>query len=109
MGSGPAGLACAQQLARAGHAPHMAMRIDKKLIDMLPKGTLSMVMKLPALKGVRDSAGLDAILQQLFQSDLAALDDDQRGGINIAARLEQLNLPPDAFDQATIDAILADD
>jgi NAD(P)-dependent dehydrogenase (short-subunit alcohol dehydrogenase family) len=33
----------------------MAMRIDKKLIDMLPKGTLSMVMKLPALKGVRDS------------------------------------------------------
>jgi len=41
--------------ARAGHAPHMAMRIDKKLIDMLPKGTLSMVMKLPALKGVRDS------------------------------------------------------
>jgi NAD(P)-dependent dehydrogenase (short-subunit alcohol dehydrogenase family) len=33
----------------------MAMRIDKKLLDMLPKGTLSMVMKLPALKGVRDS------------------------------------------------------
>src|SRR3954463_13545924 len=41
--------------ARAGHAPHLAMRIDKKLLDMLPKGTLSMVMKLPALKGVRDS------------------------------------------------------
>src|SRR3954471_17089538 len=41
--------------ARAGHAPHMAMRIDKKLLDMLPKGTLSMVMKLPALKGVRDA------------------------------------------------------
>ena len=45
--------------ARAGHAPHMAMRIDKKLLDMLPKGTLSMVMKLPALKGVRDSILLD--------------------------------------------------
>src|SRR4051795_2689572 len=41
--------------ARAGHAPHLAMRIDKKLLDMLPKGTLSMVMKLPALRGVRDS------------------------------------------------------
>jgi NAD(P)-dependent dehydrogenase (short-subunit alcohol dehydrogenase family) len=41
--------------ARAGHAPHMAVRIDKRLIDALPKGTLSMVMKLPALKGVRDS------------------------------------------------------
>jgi NAD(P)-dependent dehydrogenase (short-subunit alcohol dehydrogenase family) len=41
--------------ARAGHAPHMAMRIDKRLLDALPKGTLSMVMKLPALRGVRDS------------------------------------------------------
>src|SRR4051794_5423513 len=41
--------------ARAGHAPHMAMRIDKRLLDALPKGTLSMLMKLPALKGVRDS------------------------------------------------------
>src|SRR4051794_24655645 len=45
--------------ARAGHAPHMAMRIDKRLLDALPKGTLSMVMKLPALKGVRDSVLLD--------------------------------------------------
>ncbi|HEU4973908.1 MAG TPA: SDR family oxidoreductase [Baekduia sp.] len=41
--------------ARAGHAPAMAMRIDKRLLDALPKGTLSMVMRLPALKGVRDS------------------------------------------------------
>jgi NAD(P)-dependent dehydrogenase (short-subunit alcohol dehydrogenase family)/thioester reductase-like protein len=41
--------------ARAGHAPHMAMRIDKRLLDALPKGTLSMLMKLPALRGVRDS------------------------------------------------------
>src|SRR3954454_21710572 len=41
--------------ARAGHAPHMAMRIDNRLLDALPKRTLSMVMKLPALKGVRDS------------------------------------------------------
>jgi NAD(P)-dependent dehydrogenase (short-subunit alcohol dehydrogenase family) len=41
--------------ARAGHAPSMALRIDKRLLDSLPKGTLSMVMRLPALKGVRDS------------------------------------------------------
>ncbi|QEC47807.1 SDR family oxidoreductase [Baekduia soli] len=41
--------------ARAGHAPHMAMRIDKRLLDALPKGALSMVMKLPALRGVRDA------------------------------------------------------
>jgi NAD(P)-dependent dehydrogenase (short-subunit alcohol dehydrogenase family) len=41
--------------ARAGHAPHMAMRVDKRLLDMLPKGALSMLLRLPALQGVRDS------------------------------------------------------
>ena len=45
--------------ARAGHAPHMAMRIDKRLLDALPKGTISMLMKLPALRGVRDSVLAD--------------------------------------------------
>ncbi|MBA2515656.1 MAG: SDR family oxidoreductase [Solirubrobacterales bacterium] len=39
--------------ARAGHAPVMALRVDKKMTDMLPKGVLSYAMKLPALKGVR--------------------------------------------------------
>jgi thioester reductase-like protein len=39
--------------ARAGHAPRMAMRIDKKVTDMLPKGVLSYVMKLPTLRDVR--------------------------------------------------------
>jgi NAD(P)-dependent dehydrogenase (short-subunit alcohol dehydrogenase family) len=41
--------------ARAAHAPQMAMRVDSALIDALPKGTLSMAMQLPALKGVRRS------------------------------------------------------
>src|SRR3954451_24720351 len=41
--------------ARAGHAPSMAMRVDKRLLDMLPKGTLSMLLRVPAVKGVRDS------------------------------------------------------
>jgi NAD(P)-dependent dehydrogenase (short-subunit alcohol dehydrogenase family) len=41
--------------AKAAHAPHMAMRIDKRLVQALPKGTISMLMKLPALKGVRNS------------------------------------------------------
>jgi len=45
--------------ARAAHAPHMAMRIDKRLLDSLPKGTLSMVMQLPAFKGVRDAVLMD--------------------------------------------------
>jgi NAD(P)-dependent dehydrogenase (short-subunit alcohol dehydrogenase family) len=41
--------------ARAGHAPAMALRVDKKLLDMLPKGTLSMLMKLPPAQGIRDN------------------------------------------------------
>jgi NAD(P)-dependent dehydrogenase (short-subunit alcohol dehydrogenase family) len=43
------------EFAKAAHAPHMAMRIDKRLVQALPKGTISMLMKLPALKGVRNS------------------------------------------------------
>jgi NAD(P)-dependent dehydrogenase (short-subunit alcohol dehydrogenase family)/thioester reductase-like protein len=41
--------------ARAAHAPQMALRVDKKLTDALPKGVGSMLMQLPALKGVRRS------------------------------------------------------
>ena len=39
--------------ARAGHAPQMAIRIDKRMTDMLPKGVLSFALKLPALKDIR--------------------------------------------------------
>jgi len=41
--------------ARAAHAPQMAVRIDKRLTDALPKGVGSMLMQLPALKGIRRS------------------------------------------------------
>ena len=41
--------------AAAAHAPHAVMRVDRKLTQMLPKGMLSMAMKIPALKGVQDS------------------------------------------------------
>lgn len=41
--------------ARAAHAPQMHVRVDKKLLDMLPKGTFSMLMKLPPAKDVRRS------------------------------------------------------
>jgi thioester reductase-like protein len=41
--------------ARAAHAPEMTIRIDKRLLDSLPKGTISMLMKLPALRGARGS------------------------------------------------------
>jgi NAD(P)-dependent dehydrogenase (short-subunit alcohol dehydrogenase family) len=39
--------------ASAAHAPHMAIRIDKRLTDALPKGVGSLLLQLPALKGVR--------------------------------------------------------
>jgi thioester reductase-like protein len=39
--------------AEAAHAPRLALRIDKRLTDALPKGTLSMLMKLPQARDVR--------------------------------------------------------
>jgi NAD(P)-dependent dehydrogenase (short-subunit alcohol dehydrogenase family) len=39
--------------ARAAHAPQLSMRVDKRIIDALPKGTISMLMKVPPLKDVR--------------------------------------------------------
>jgi NAD(P)-dependent dehydrogenase (short-subunit alcohol dehydrogenase family) len=39
--------------AKSGHAPHLAIRIDKRLTDALPKGVISMIVRLPQLKGVR--------------------------------------------------------
>ncbi len=41
------------EFAKAAHAPQLALRVDQKLTSMLPKGTISMLMQLPALKGVR--------------------------------------------------------
>jgi thioester reductase-like protein len=39
--------------AQAAHAPQLAIRIDKRLTDALPKGVGSLMMNLPALKNVR--------------------------------------------------------
>jgi len=41
------------EFAKAAHAPQFALRIDKRLTDALPKGVISMLLKLPALKDVR--------------------------------------------------------
>jgi len=40
-------------IAKAAHAPQLTMRIDTRLLQALPKGTFSMLMALPAAKGVR--------------------------------------------------------
>ncbi|MDP2713102.1 MAG: SDR family oxidoreductase [Solirubrobacteraceae bacterium] len=39
--------------AAAAHAPRLALRVDKRLTDALPKGTLSMLMKLPQVRDIR--------------------------------------------------------
>ncbi len=41
--------------ARAAHAPQLAVRLDKRLTDALPKGVFSMLMQLPQLKDMRKS------------------------------------------------------
>ncbi len=39
--------------AAAAHAPQLSIRVDTKLLKALPKGTLSMLLQLPAARGVR--------------------------------------------------------
>jgi len=39
--------------AEAAHAPKLAIRVDKRLTDALPKGTLSMLLKLPQVRDIR--------------------------------------------------------
>jgi NAD(P)-dependent dehydrogenase (short-subunit alcohol dehydrogenase family) len=39
--------------ARSAHGPQLAIRIDKRLTDALPKGVFSMLMQLPQLKDMR--------------------------------------------------------
>ncbi len=39
--------------AKAAHAPQLALRIDKPILDLLPKGLLSTAFKLPALRQIR--------------------------------------------------------
>ena len=57
--------------ARAGHAPHAVMRVDKKMTDMLPKGVLSYAMQIPALKGVRKSVLADLGIPDEILQDIA--------------------------------------
>ncbi len=45
--------------ARAAHAPQMAIRIDKRLTDALPKGVGSLLLKVPQLKQIRRQVLLD--------------------------------------------------
>jgi short-subunit dehydrogenase/thioester reductase-like protein len=39
--------------AKAAHAPQLTIRVDTRILQALPKGTFSMLMQLPAARGVR--------------------------------------------------------
>jgi len=39
--------------ARAAHAPQMSLRVDTKLLDLLPKGVISTMLEVPPLREVR--------------------------------------------------------
>ncbi len=41
------------EFAKAAHAPQLSVRVDTKLLEALPKGTIGMLMQLPAARGVR--------------------------------------------------------
>jgi NAD(P)-dependent dehydrogenase (short-subunit alcohol dehydrogenase family) len=45
--------------AKAAHAPQLALRIDKRLTDALPKGAISMLMKLPQARELRKTVLAD--------------------------------------------------
>jgi NAD(P)-dependent dehydrogenase (short-subunit alcohol dehydrogenase family) len=46
-------------IAAAAHAPQLSVRIDTRLLNALPKGTIGMLMQLPAAKGVRKAVLAD--------------------------------------------------
>jgi short-subunit dehydrogenase len=46
-------------IAAAAHAPQLSMRIDTRLLRALPKGTLSLLMSLPAARQVRHAVLAD--------------------------------------------------
>ncbi len=45
--------AALNEFAKAAHAPQLAVRVDSKLLDALPKGVFSLLLQLPQLKDVR--------------------------------------------------------
>jgi len=45
--------------AKAAHAPQLAVRIDKRLTDALPKGAISMLMRLPQVRELRKTVLAD--------------------------------------------------
>jgi NAD(P)-dependent dehydrogenase (short-subunit alcohol dehydrogenase family) len=108
--------------AEAAHAPRLAMRVDRRLTSMLPKGVLSMAMQIPTLKEIRRSVLADlGIPESVLEHTGLASDFDTRDaehalkgtGIRVPA-LEsyadrlwdywERNLDPDLFKDRSLEA-----
>ncbi|CAN5154973.1 SDR family oxidoreductase [soil metagenome] len=57
--------------AGAAHAPKLAIRVDKRLTDALPKGTISMLMKLPQVRDIRRTVLADFGIPEVVVDHMA--------------------------------------
>jgi NAD(P)-dependent dehydrogenase (short-subunit alcohol dehydrogenase family) len=80
--------------ARAGHAPQMVVRVDKRMTDMLPKGVLSYAMKLPALKDIRRQALADLGIPDSVLGNMALVPRFDARDTQRALRDTGIEVPP---------------
>jgi NAD(P)-dependent dehydrogenase (short-subunit alcohol dehydrogenase family) len=80
--------------ARAGHAPQVVMRVDKRMTDMLPKGILSYAMKLPALKDIRRNALADLGIPETVLEHMALVPKFDGRDTQRALRGTGIEVPP---------------
>ena len=80
--------------ARAGHAPRVVMRVDKRLTDMLPKGVLSYALKLPALKDIRRNSLADLGIPESVLEHMALVPKFDGRDTQRALRGSGIEVPP---------------
>jgi len=80
--------------AKAAHAPQLAIRIDQKLTQALPKGTLSMLMKLPQAKQLRKTVLADVGIPDDIIEHIALIPQFDTRDTERALRGSGIELPP---------------
>ncbi len=82
------------EFAKAAHAPQLAIRIDQKLTQALPKGTLSMLMKLPQAKQLRKTVLADVGIPDDIIEHIALIPQFDTRDTERALRGSRIELPP---------------
>ncbi len=82
------------EFAKAAHAPQLAIRIDQKLTQALPKGTLSMLMKLPQAKQLRKTVLADVGIPDDIIEHVALIPQFDTRDTERALRGSGIELPP---------------